>query len=104
MIIKQKNTCVNTHCLCPMINYTLEEKLVGKKNLVTMSDKNGVTLRYTCRQRMFEGKLLRYREVLEREKSKHSVIKEEETALSAYSRKTNDLKLFEDYLKLKKIT
>ena len=85
--------CENAHLSVSDDQYPGREVGVdpGKKNLVTMSDKNGVTLRYTCRQRMFEGKLLRYREVLEREKS---VIQQEESALSAYSRKTNDLKLF----------
>ncbi len=45
-----------------------------KKNLVMLTDENGASLHYTCRQRLFEGqrlfesKVLRHWEVLEVEK------------------------------------
>ncbi len=41
----------------------------GKKNLVTMTDTSGIIVRYTCRQRMFEGKLPRHLRLLEKEKA-----------------------------------
>ncbi len=34
-----------------------------------MTDTSGITLRYTCRQRRFEGKLPRHLRVLEKEKA-----------------------------------
>ena len=45
----------------------------GKKSIVTMVNKNGVSLRYTTRQRNFESGLKRYREVLEKEKEIHRI-------------------------------
>ncbi len=42
----------------------------GRKNLITMMDSVGISLRYTSRQRLFESKLIRYRRVLELEKSR----------------------------------
>lgn len=36
----------------------------GKKNVLTISDLDGNTLKYTIRQRNFESKLTRYRKVL----------------------------------------
>ena len=45
----------------------------GKKNVITCMDAKGRYLRYSSRQRMFESKLSRYRQVLEREKQTHGI-------------------------------
>jgi hypothetical protein len=75
----------------------------GKKNLVTMTDSSGISLRYTCRQRRFEGKLDRYHEVLALEKSKADGVLRAERDLSEHPRKTNDHNEFLSYLKEKKL-
>ncbi len=41
----------------------------GKKNLVTMTDTFGITVRNTCRQRRFEEKRPRHLRVFEKEKA-----------------------------------
>ena len=74
----------------------------GKKNLVTMIDKDGVVLRYTCRQWMFECQLTRHHRVLEVEKLKVPGLLAEERALSLHSRKSNDIAEFKAYMKTKK--
>ena len=73
----------------------------GKRNLATMTDEDGISLRYTARQRAFESKMCRYRTVLNREKAL-SGITELETKLSLHSSKTNDPDKFWEYLKAKK--
>ena len=74
----------------------------GKKNLVTMTDSEGISLRYTCRQRRFEGKLSRYLDVLRLEKSRACGVMRAERDLSEHSRKTNDHSDFLSYLREKK--
>ena len=45
----------------------------GKKNILTMADSNGNSLRYTACQRNFGGKLARYRNMLSEEKDKKGI-------------------------------
>lgn len=40
----------------------------GRKNLITATDSNGVTLRYTCKQRTFESKIIRHRKRIRQQK------------------------------------
>ncbi len=54
----------------------------GTKNLVTMTDTSGITLRSTCRQRRFEGKLPRYLRGLEKEKAETDGLLQAERDLS----------------------
>ena len=75
----------------------------GKSNLVTMTDSSGISLRYTCRQRRFEGKLPRYLKILEAEKAKANGVLQAERDLSERSRKTNDHDEFLAYLREKKL-
>ncbi len=76
---------------------------LGKKNLVTMTDTSGITLRYTCRQRRFEGKLPRHLRVLEKEKAETDGPLQTERDLSKHSRKTNRHGRFLAYLAEKKL-
>ena len=70
----------------------------GKKNILTMVDRDGNSLRYTACQRNFESKLMRYRKVLSEEKDKNCVT-ELETYLSQFDGKSNDPLKYEEYLK-----
>lgn len=70
----------------------------GKKNILTMADSDGNSMRYTACQRNFEGKLVRYRKVLSEEKEKKG-IKELETHLSMFEGRSNDPLKYEEYLK-----
>lgn len=70
----------------------------GKKNILTMADENGNSLKYTACQRNFESKLVRYRRVLSVEKDKNCVC-ELETYLSNFEGKSNDPLKYEEYLK-----
>ena len=74
----------------------------GKHNLIYMLDENNNKLRYTGIQRRFESNRLRNNYVLYQEKEKHQII-EEETKLSNYNSKTNDINKFKDYIKEKLI-
>ena len=73
----------------------------GKRNVATMIDEDGIFLRYTARQRAFESKICRLREVLKREKALAGIA-ELETKLSLHSRRTNDPDEFWRYLEAKK--
>ena len=68
---------------------------------LTVND-DGVTLRYTTRQRNFESGLYQYREVLEKEKKLHGIHRVE-TKLSSHFKKTNDVGKFACYLKAKSV-
>lgn len=70
----------------------------GKKNILTMADRDGNSLKYTACQRNFESKLVRYRKVLSEEKDKNRVY-ELETYLSQFEGKSNDPTKYEEYLK-----
>jgi hypothetical protein len=72
----------------------------GKHNLIYMLDENHNKLRYTGIQRRFESNKKRNSIVLEREKIKNKII-QEETKLSKYNCKTNDINKFSNYIKEK---
>lgn len=69
--------------------------------MVTMMDEDGLSLRYTVKQRAFESKLCRFREVLKREKAKAGIM-ELETKLFLHLRRTNDPEEYWSYLKAKR--
>lgn len=75
----------------------------GRKNLITATDGDGNTLRYTSRQRLFECKEIRHREVLEREKKKREISKLE-ADLSKFDRQTVDPTEYKVYLVQKQRT
>ncbi len=54
-----------------------------------MTDTSGIVMRYTCRQRRFEGKLPRHLRILEKEKAETDGQLQAERDLSKHSRKTN---------------
>ena len=58
-----------------------------KRNVATMSDSKGTTLKYTARQRNFESKLTRYRGILAKEKEVRGMLPFE-VELSNHSSKT----------------
>lgn len=60
-----------------------------KKSIVTMVNEDGISLRYTTKQRLFVSGLKRFREVLKKEKELHKINKVE-IELSHHSKKTND--------------
>ena len=66
-----------------------------KRNVATMSDSKGTTLKYTARQRNFESKLTRYRGILAKEKEVRGMLPFE-VELSNHSSKTNDESSFWD--------
>ncbi len=70
----------------------------GKKNVVTTTDENGISLKYSCRQKNFESGLLRYRHVLQREKSKEASVLEAESLLSSCFSRSNDASQYKRYL------
>ena len=72
----------------------------GKKNVATMIDSDGITLRYTSRQRLFESRLIRYREILRKDRAG---VTESEAKLSKHSHRVNDAEEFMKYLEQKKI-
>ncbi len=75
----------------------------GKKNLASMTDENGVSLRYSLRQRNFESKLSRYREILSLEKKRAGVdALETKLSLCPNGSRTNDHEGFLTYLKEKR--
>jgi hypothetical protein len=45
----------------------------GKRDLVTMMDDKGITLKYSNRQRLFETKRLKYQQLLSNYKSKNTI-------------------------------
>ena len=63
-----------------------------------MVDDDGNALRYTACRRNFETKLMRYRNVLSKEREKHHV-KEIEMSLSQFKGKNNNPMEYEKYLK-----
>lgn len=69
----------------------------GKRNIATMVDENGITLKYKTRQRNHESRLTRYRKVLQKEK-RAAGIEEMDAKLSLHSRYTNDHAEFSAYL------
>ena len=69
----------------------------GRKNLIMSTDVNGVSLRYTSQQRIFESKMKRYREVLNLEKGRHG-ISEVEAELSKHNHRTVDPSKYREYL------
>ena len=73
----------------------------GKRNVATIIDEDGISLRYTSRQRAFESKLCRFRTVLKREKDLAGITALE-TELSLYSGRTNNFEEFCSYLEAKK--
>ena len=62
----------------------------GKRNVATMIDSDGIKLKYTARQRLFESKVVWYRHVLEMEK-RRAGIDTLEAKLSEHSARTNNL-------------
>ena len=66
----------------------------GKKNVATMIDSDGITLRYMSRQRLFEGRLIRYRRDPE---------ERERQSRGKYSHRVNDAEEFMKYLEQKNI-
>ena len=74
----------------------------GKRNVATMIDTDGITLKYTSRQRLFESRVVRYRQVLEMEK-RRAGIDALEAKLSEHSARTNNLVEFFSYLAAKKL-
>ena len=73
----------------------------GKRNVATMIDEDGVSLRYTSRQRRFESKLCRHENVLKKEKEAAGVTELEEK-LSKHSSRTNNPDQFIKYLEAKR--
>ena len=69
----------------------------GKRNIATLVDENGVSMRYTSKQRICESGLSRYKEVLLKERKAEGV-EELETELSLHTHKTADEKDFLAYL------
>lgn len=69
----------------------------GRRNIITAVDREGRKLRYTSSQRAFESKLLRYREVLEKEKEKNGIV-QKEAELSRHCHKTVDPSAYFQYL------
>jgi hypothetical protein len=72
----------------------------GKRDLVTMMDDLGRTLKYSNRQRLFETKRLKYHCLLANYKSKNQIF-DLEKELSSFNSKTCDFSLFEKYIKKK---
>lgn len=72
------------------------------RNLAAMTDADGVSLRYTVRQRTSESKLARFRKVLKKEKEDAGVT-ELEAKLSERSHRTNDLDGFWMFLEAKRV-
>ncbi len=68
-----------------------------------MADTSGITVRYTCRQRRFEGKLPRCLRVLEKEKAETDGLLQAERDMSKQSRKNNRRGRFLAYLAEKKL-
>lgn len=62
---------------------------LGRRNVATMIDSDGITLRYTSKQCLFESKMLRFRKILRREKDKAGVT-QLEAKLSEHSHRNND--------------
>lgn len=73
----------------------------GKKNVATMIDSRGVSLKYSARQRAFESKLCRYKRVLLKEKIAAG-IETLETELSKFSHRSNHFGEFLLYLEAKR--
>lgn len=73
----------------------------GKKNVATLTDADGVVLKYTARQRNSESKLVRFRRVLAKEKKAAGIYKLE-AKLSEHSHRTNDEVEFWSYLEAKR--
>ena len=69
----------------------------GRKNLITATNGDGNLLRYTSRQRLFECKEIRHREVLERE-NKKSKISEPKAYPFKFDRQTRDHEKYKAYL------
>jgi hypothetical protein len=72
----------------------------GKKNLIYAMDGNKNKIRYTANQRKIESMSKRNNRIIRNEKKKNKIIKEE-TKLSSYNCKTNDINKFKDYIKEK---
>ncbi len=68
-----------------------------------MTDTSGIIVRYTCKQRRFEGKLPRHLRVLEKEKAETDGLLQAERDMSKHLRKTNRHGRFLAYLAEKKI-
>ena len=71
---------------------------LGKRSVATMVDQNGVSLRYTSRQRSCESGLAQYSGILLKEKEG---VEELETELSLQSARTIDEAEFLPYLRAK---
>jgi len=69
----------------------------GKRNILTMTDNEGISVRYTSCQKQFESGLVRYRHVLEKEKRKVGII-ETESNLSCRLSRSNDPLEYKGYL------
>ena len=74
----------------------------GKQNLIYMLDEQHNKFRYTASQRRVESNRKRNSYILRHEKIKNDII-QEETILSAYNCKTNDINKFSEYIKEKLI-
>ena len=74
----------------------------GKIRLLTMVDDNGVYLKYSNRQRLFETKQLEYRERRAKYKKKHN-INPFEKVLNIYNSKSCILSEFKKYVSIKNI-
>jgi hypothetical protein len=72
----------------------------GKHNLIYMLDEENNKLRYTAPQRRYESNKKRNSIILQKEKNKYQII-EEETKLSKYNCKTNNINKFKEYIKEK---
>ena len=62
----------------------------GKCNVTMIMDSEGISLRYPAKQRLFESKVFRYREILKREKDAAGVTEKEAKLL----KHTNDREKF----------
>ena len=69
----------------------------GKRNILTMTDKEGISIRYTARQKQFESGLTRYLRVLEKEKRKWGITSIEATLSRQLSRRNDSLE-YKGYL------
>ena len=67
----------------------------GKRNIMTMTDKEGISIRYTARQKQFESGLTRYLRVLEKRKWGKTAT---EATLSRQLSRSNDSLEYKGYL------